>query len=559
MADTVTRLPSLGLSFLAGAALPTQLVIELAQQPPPTLLAAAIVNALVIGRGSNGTLLLSTDSGPLTLKTNLSPPPGSKVELRLLPGTPPAVTILRVDNSAGQLPGSGPAAPLLSSSLKTPAPTAPSTADVPSAQLDLGTELTASVIAPAANSQPGDPPPGARLLLRVALPTAVAQSNVGVSSALDPTELTGTVIESPSGLSAQTTLSTPFGTVALDKRLALPLGTEVRLARLAVLPPLASSASPGTGIVVDAKVIAPSPSDATAALAPGTRLVLRVLAASPLPGDTPPAAEPILSASVAPSTSGETVLDTPIGLLALDRRLNLPVGTALALQRLSFTVPDPSSETPLAQRKSWPALDQSLQVLDRAAPELAARLRSDLTPHSGSQLAGTLLFLVTALSNGSWPGSKATAALDALGHRALHAKLDGDVAELRQLSQSTSGDWRIFVLPLLEEGMVRPVRLYLRRRQPGRAGADQSSRFVLDVDLSRLGAVQFDGLVRQQRFDLVLRSHRTISAEMRREITQVFHDASSAAGLSGDIIFTTASRFAVAPLETLRGHVGLDA
>jgi hypothetical protein len=556
MADTVTRLPSLGLAFLSGAALPTQLVIELAQQPPPALLAAAIVNAIVVGRGSNGTLLLSTDSGPLTLKTNLSPPPGSKVELRLLPGTPPAVTILHVES--GEAPPPGPAAPLASPSLRTPTATAPASADTPPAQLDLGTELTATVIAP--NAQPGDLPAGARLLLRVALAPGAAPSDAGAPRPPGPVGLTSTVVEGPPGNATQTTLSTPFGTVALDKRLALPLGTQLSLARLAVLPPLAPLASLGTGIVVDAKVIAPSPADPTAALAPGARLVVRIVATPPLPGDTPATAEPILAATVASSSaSGETVLDTPIGLLTLDRRLDLPLGTALGLQLLSFAAPDPQSEAPLAQRKSWPALDEALRVLDRAAPELAARLRSDLTPHSGAQLAGTLLFLVTALSNGSWPSSKATAALDAAGHRALHATLDGDVAELRQLSQSANGDWRIFVLPLLDGGVVRPVRLYLRRRQPGRAPADQSSRFVLDVDLNRLGAVQLDGLVRQQRFDLVLRSHRAIPAEMRQEITQVFHDASSAAGLSGDIIFTTASRFAVAPLEALRGHVGVDA
>jgi hypothetical protein len=558
MADTVTRLPSLGLSFLAGAALPTQLVIELAQQPPTALLAAAIVNAVVIGRGSNGTLLLSTDSGPLTLKTTLSPPPGSKVELRLLPGTPPAVTILHVESSEAPLPG--PAATLASSSsVRTPAPTAPAPGNAPPAQLDFGSELSASVIAPPPNPQPGDPPPGTRLLLRVALPAPTTPSDTGAPSAPRGVGLTGTVIESPPGLSTQTTLSTPFGTIALDKRLALPLGTQLSLARLAVLPQLAPVASLGTGILADAKVAGPSSTDPTAALAPGTRLVVRLVATPPLPSDTPAAAEPILSATVAPGPSGETVLDTPIGLLTLDRRLNLPLGTSLGLQRLSLATPDPPSEAPLAQRKSWPALDEALQVLDRAAPDIAARLRSDLTPRSGAQLAGTLLFLVAALGNGSWPSSKATAALDAAGHRTLHMKLEGDVAQLRELSQSPSGEWRVFVLPLLDGGVVRPVRLYLRRRQPGRAPADQSSRFVLDVDLSRLGAVQLDGLVRQQRFDLVLRSHRAIPAEMRQEITQVFHDASSAAGLSGDIIFTTASRFAVAPLEAMSRHVGLDA
>jgi hypothetical protein len=65
--------------------------------------------------------------------------------------------------------------------------------------------------------------------------------------------------------------------------------------------------------------------------------------------------------------------------------------------------------------------------------------------------------------------------------------------------------------------------------------------------------------VRPQRFDLVLRSHRPITAEMRQEITEIFHGAVAASGLGGDITFTTASRFAVAPLEALAAHIGVNA
>jgi hypothetical protein len=39
----------------------------------------------------------------------------------------------------------------------------------------------------------------------------------------------------------------------------------------------------------------------------------------------------------------------------------------------------------------------------------------------------------------------------------------------------------------------------------------------------------------------------------------VFRNATSAAGLAGDIVFTTASRFAVAPLEALHPHVAINA
>ena len=266
-----------------------------------------------------------------------------------------------------------------------------------------------------------------------------------------------------------------------------------------------------------------------------------------------------MTGTVLGGNGANTLVETPLGTLALTRRLALPAGTALELQQLAATLPDPAADPPIGQRAGWPALDQALSVLDHAAPDIAARLRSDLSPQSGQQLAGTLLFLMSAVANSAWPGNKAAAALDDAGRRDLRLRLAGDAGELRRLADPPKGDWQIYMLPLLDGGQVRPVRLYLRRRGDGAKPSEQGTRFVLDIDMSRLGAVQFDGLVRQQRFDLVLRSHRPITAEMRQAITALFHDSTSAAGLVGDVIFTTASRFAVAPLDELRRHVEVDA
>jgi hypothetical protein len=163
-----------------------------------------------------------------------------------------------------------------------------------------------------------------------------------------------------------------------------------------------------------------------------------------------------------------------------------------------------------------------------------------------------------AMSNGAWPGTKAGTALDGAGRGELRGRLEADMAELRRLADPPSGDWRVFVLPQLDGSMVRPVRLYLRRGG-GNTRPEDGTRFVLDVDMSRLGALQLDGLVRQKRVDLVLRSHQALAPELRQEIATVFRDATSAAGLAGDIVFATASRFPVAPLEALHTPVGIDA
>jgi hypothetical protein len=564
MADTVGNVPLIaGIPMVAGVAAASQPTIELAQQPPAALLLATTLAAVVLGRGGNGALLLRTDYGTLALKTSLSLPPGSRVDLKMLPGPPPAVMLLHVEEpatpaiAAGTPSPPGPAAP----PAKAPATTGGGSAaslpvEAPPAQLDIGTEVEASVVAPPRADQKAALPVGTQLILRVAL--APASGMTPPQAAATDATFAGTIVAGAADKPDQTLVETPLGTLALDRRLALPAGTALALERLAASSPGASPAELDMGMVVAARLVAPPASDPAAALPLGTRFMLRI-AAMPTTATNASSGTMAGTGTVLPDGGSETLIETPFGTVALEQRLTLPPGTLVRLQRLSATRPDAPAPAPLAQRATWPALEQALALFERTAPDLAARLRSDLTPSSGQRLAGTLLFLMGALTNGSWPGARSATVLDASGNHELRLQLDRDVAELRRLADPPSGDWHVYVLPMLDGGAVRPVRLYLRRRSGSAGDAEQGARFVLDVDMSRLGPMQLDGLVRQRRFDLVLRSHRAITAEMRQDIAALFHDATSAAGLAGDVIFTTASRFAVAPLDALRAHIGIDA
>jgi hypothetical protein len=327
--------------------------------------------------------------------------------------------------------------------------------------------------------------------------------------------------------------------------------------------PAASAAEPARieiGTVLKAVVLAPAQGGIAPPLTPGTSLLLR-LAVTPPAGSDGSAATPeqVLSGTVVTTTSSETVVATSIGTIALEQPLALAPGSTVGLQPLATTPPAMPSEEPPAAGHAWPALEQTLAVLDRIAPDLAARLRSDLAPSSGEKLAGTLLFLMGAIGSGAWPGAKTANALDRAGRGDLRLRLSGDLAELRRLADPPSGDWRVFVLPLMDGTSPHPLRLYLRRGDGGNSRPEDGTRFVLDVEMSSLGALQLDGLVQQKRLDIVLRSHQPIAPELRQEIVDVFRNATSAAGLAGDIVFTTASRFAVAPLDALQAHVNVDA
>jgi hypothetical protein len=504
----------------------------------------------------------------LALKTPLSLPPGSRVDLKLLPGPPASVMLLHIEAPDTQASGAAssplPQAPATATSAaaaaKAQGPAAgveAESVETPPAQLALGSEFEATGTAPPAGGA-APLPAGTRLLLRVTLPglsppPAPAAGPAPASGT--PPRFSGSIAETPADLAGTTLLDTPLGSLALDRRLALPPGTTLDLAPVAILPPAASSGQLASATVVSARLISPPPGAAASALPAGSQLELRVQTLAGAPAATPD----VLAGIVVASSGGETLVETPLGTLALQRRLALPPGTPIFFEQLAVTPPDEPADVPLAQRTSWPALDETLATLDRVLPELAARLRTDLAPASGQQLAGTLLFLMSALNNGTWPGGQVAAALDTAGRRDLRLKLDGDVAQLNQLAAPQSGDWRVYVLPLLLGVMVQPVRLYFRRRSDTPSSGDQDTRFVLEVELSNLGALQLDGLVRPQRFDVVLRSHRPIGPELRQEITEIFRNATTASGLAGDITFTTASRFAVAPLEALRTHIGVTA
>ena len=119
----------------------------------------------------------------------------------------------------------------------------------------------------------------------------------------------------------------------------------------------------------------------------------------------------------------------------------------------------------------------------------------------------------------------------------------GEMASLaRQASEPLPGDWRAYSLPLYQDGDLTAARLLVRHRGADDAGglADGERggrRFLIDVELSRLGPLQLDGMLKTPRLDLVLRSHRPFPIEDRQEIGRLFADACDACGLAGALSF----------------------
>jgi hypothetical protein len=303
------------------------------------------------------------------------------------------------------------------------------------------------------------------------------------------------------------------------------------------------------GTTVEAIVRAPATPGTPGALVVGTRLLLRIVA---LPSSPEPE---FLIGRVVDSGGPETLVATPLGLLALQRRLTLAPDTAIALQRLEEIPLVVEAEDTPSRAGGWPALDEAIAVLTQAAPELAAGLRAELSPSSGLQLAGTLLFLLGTLYQGVWPGRGVDAALTAANHGKLAQRLSDDADELRRLgTDPATGDWRVLALPLLAGMSVLPLRLFLRRPKPD-AAPEAAIRFAIEVEPSQLGPLQLDGLLRGNHLILVVRSHRSLARDLRADASVICRDALQRWGMSGDLSFATVGEFALTPLAGLRQHI----
>lgn len=245
---------------------------------------------------------------------------------------------------------------------------------------------------------------------------------------------------------------------------------------------------------------------------------------------------------------GLPVLQSPVGTLQLDLPIPLPRGASLAFEVLPSSLTGLTAGTPVSSgTQPWPGMHE-LAGLVAGDPGLRA-LAELFLPQVGGRLAAGILVFLTALRGGrvdGWLGAQLPA-IRALKDGRLLDKLGEDFSRLSRSVEGSGGEWRMHFIPVLGDARLEQLRLFLRTpdrdRDQAMDGPDEptgrANRFVIEAALKRLGVLQLDGLVLadKNRFDLVLRSDRTLSAQARQKIRALFQDSSRAAGLTGEIAF----------------------
>ncbi|WP_448188391.1 hypothetical protein [Azospirillum sp. sgz301742] len=500
----------------------------------------------------------------LTLPSAAPAAPGAAVPL-LLPGSVLPALVLAAAKPATPPGPSAPtsAAPASRPTPATAAPAAPSSA--------APTAPTAAPPAPASTAQPAAPPAG---------PPSGAPVQLG-GDAAHP----GASPTLPNGAKPE---------VKPD-----PTAAPKAAPQAAPAPQTTSEAGPQTTpkatpqAVPDAAPQPLQPSSVPAKPAPmlvqGATVALKVVSvaqpgtAAPIPLEAPltslPAADndrgPLLHGTVAGATpQGQPILATRQGMLVLTTQGPLPPGT-----RATVVLTDPlraqhaaaphGAEAP-ADAKDWPALRQVMAALAAADPELARTLTNTVLPQPNKKLAAALTFLLSAMRGGDargWLGEEATATLERTGQGALLKQLEEELRTPPRpaAADAPPSDWKLFAVPMLDGRTLQPMQVQIRRVDGDEGGGSKGereargSRFVIDLELSRFGPLQLDGLVRPQRFDLILRTHTPFPAELNAELTGIFADSLGAVGFTGTLSFQNGARNWVKLTRAGRAGLGVTA
>lgn len=310
-------------------------------------------------------------------------------------------------------------------------------------------------------------------------------------------------------------------------------------------------------------------SDGRSPLSEGTRLSLRIVPSAPTHSPTgAPAGAPSSSATqfgpgqtltarfVRSDGAGRPLLVSSAGPLVLSSPVNLPPQWSGELEIVAVLPQAPADV--LAAREQigsiqlltdWRTLEHVLGVLSETDPAAARHVREAVLPQPTSSLAANFLKFLGLLRQGDvrgWIGDDAYRAL-ANSQPDLLERLGADLRkQTPHAGGAGSGDWRILTVPMVVDGALAPVTMLIRNRpQPDKAGGandGDSTRFVLDLALSRLGRMQIDGLLQAhgKQLDLIVRTEHPLAVDVQSGIRHIAAEAAAVSALRATVCFRAA-------------------
>jgi len=291
----------------------------------------------------------------------------------------------------------------------------------------------------------------------------------------------------------------------------------------------------------------------------------------------------------------ESLLQTPIGTIRLAPGTTLPPRSTATLEITQITPPAAQNTTgvnaPIIQTspptatlpqlaQQWSALQQIFDLLagrptntgldtPPAPPTPNATNTPTPQPTITPQSVSTgLMSFIAALRSGNfddWLGKNNVKWLQDSGHTDVLQKAAGEFTTLATqfTAPPTPHQWQSLFFPVAVEGQLQQVRMYTKRdrKQDGGQGDNQKNkggddtRFIIEVDLSKLGELQMDGFVRRadqsMQFDMIIRSLTALPKEIQQDILHIYNETGALTGYKGTLVFQSVKEFPVNPMNEI--------
>lgn len=500
-------------------------VVATVDNPSVTLL-NSVLNQPISGTvlaSAAGTLTLATDIGTLQLQTAAVLQAGLDVIAQALPGQTAAATTLTLRLFDGQ------GKPLVAAAPLPPVTTS---------------QTAASPLAPG---------------------LASVEDSVSLSAAGRNAAVPATVLRAPGSLP----MPLPFADGNAPP--PLPAGTHLSVRLLTLTLP---------GAIVEPDG-APPPPQAMPVVPHSEAPIVPEVSDLPEPSPMQVGDHVTLGGTVAGNTlAGQPLILTDRGLLALPSGTDLPAGAKVALDAVVTALPEPTPTPGPAPMISgpFPALAQLIGRLAAEAPEAAASLLAHLPTDDAHLLATAAVALKAADSPAAvreWltaaitaPVAEVAATLAPDGtapslsaaphptdaHRSLIERAITELMPPAVPLRDTSGEeWQMRTLPFLipSQGLDRATLLTRRNTETeedsggGRKRLGRGYRLLVNLDLSRLGALQIDGLYigEDRRLDMVVRTDKPLPPEVRQGLLSTFATTTEALSLKGGVLFRSGDPF----------------
>ncbi|MFA5040229.1 MAG: hypothetical protein WC464_01170 [Bdellovibrionales bacterium] len=330
-----------------------------------------------------------------------------------------------------------------------------------------------------------------------------------------------------------------------------------------VQPTKTGASSPAVPAKTMPPSYAPPPSSPTQAppfipqiaslLTPGNEVSLKVISIFPAPSETAarqsvpaPAPNQIVATVVGTGTEGQLILKSGEATLFVKAQVSAPVG-ATVLLAVEGVKDAPLVTLPTQETPAFEALPQALAALKQFSPHVFQNVMMNFLPRPTEALPAALMFLLSAFKQGNvrdWLGSDAVESLKDAGKYDLLANLTKELGSAGKPAQdAVVGDWRSYPIPLFADQQYQALTLYVhsdrdaRKDKSGKPPGLGHIRFLIDMKLSKLGAMQIDGFVKPKKLDMILRSEIVLPEGLHHELRTAYIKALDAAAYAGTLTF----------------------